>query len=110
KPVVLIKYGRLYSTIAIILPVLFVLFSYFFYANLASLNGFIYFSLMILVLFTNYIILRRVTPQAEHIVETSTKNLKTLRGYTTLINKIENESFKSKKLYELQSIFKHSRY
>src|SRR5690606_38724456 len=110
KPVVLIKYGRLYSTIAIILPVLFVLFSYFFYSNLDSLNGFIYFSLMILVLFTNYIILRRAAPQAEYIVETSTKNLKTLRGYTTLINKIEKESFKSKKLNELQSIFNHNKY
>ncbi len=38
------------------------------------------------------------------------ENLNTLRGYRTLINKIESESFKSKKLYELQSILIKGKY
>ncbi len=110
KPVVLLKYRRILIAIAIILPVLFLLSSYFFYANLDSQKAIIYLSLIILVLLINYIILRKVKPLAEDIVETSTKNLKTLRGYHTLINKIESESFKSKKLYELQSILIKDKY
>ena len=110
KPVVLLKYRRILIAIAIILPVLFLLSSYFFYANLDSQKAIIYLSLIILVLLVNYIILRKVKPLAEDIVETSTKNLNTLRGYHTLINKIESESFKLKKLYDLQLILIHGKY
>ena len=38
------------------------------------------------------------------------ENLKTLRAYQVLINKIEIESFKSEKLVELQSIFINGKY
>ncbi|WP_026836969.1 MutS-related protein [Gillisia sp. JM1] len=110
KPVVLLKYRLLYLAVAIILPVLFLLGSYFFYANLDSQKGFIYLSLMIVVLLINNVILRKVNPLAEDIVETSTKNLNTLRGYLALIKKIETESFKSKKLSELQSLLTHGNY
>ncbi len=109
-PVVLLKYRRIYIAGAIILPVLLLLSFYFFVNNLISPNWYIYFSLVILVLFINYMILRKVSPIAEDIVETSTENLNTLRGYRTLINKIEIESFKSKKLYELQSILIKGKY
>jgi len=109
-PNVLLKYRPIYIGVAIFLPVLFLLVTYFFYDNLGSQKGIIYFSLMILVLLINYLILKKVKPLAEYIVETSTKNLQTLRGYRTLINKIENESFKSKKLYDLQSILMHGKY
>ena len=103
-PVVLLKYRRIYIAVAIILSVLSMLGLYFFVVNLNSLNRFIfYLSLLIIVLFINYMILRKVKPLAEDIVETSTENLNTLRGYRSLINKIESESFKSKKLHELQS-------
>ncbi|MCK4665057.1 MAG: hypothetical protein KAT68_19470 [Bacteroidales bacterium] len=110
SPIVLLKYRRIYIAVAIILPVLLLLGLYFFLVNLNSPNGYIYLSLMILVLFINYMILRKVSPLAENIVETSTENLITLRGYRTLINKIESESFKSKKLYELQSILIKGKY
>ncbi len=110
KPVALFKYRHIYIAVAIILPVLLFLSAYFFYANLDSLKRIIYLSLIILVLFINYIILRKVSPFAENIVETSTENLNTLRGYRTLINKIESVSFKSKKLYELQSILIKGKY
>jgi len=103
KPVVLLKHQGLLKAIAIILPVLFLISSYFFYANLDSQKGLIYGAIIFLVLLCNYFILRKIRPLAEEIVETSTKNLKTLRGYHTLINKIEMESFKSNKLVDLQS-------
>jgi len=104
KPIVLLKYRRIILAIAVILPVLLFLSTYFFYANLDSQQVFIYLSLMILILFINIMVLRKVGPLAEDIVKTSTKNLKTLRGYHILINKIERERFKSKKLTDLQSI------
>ncbi|CAM4088613.1 MutS-related protein [Gillisia limnaea] len=110
EPVVLLKYRRIYIAVALILPVLLLLVSYFFYANLGSQKVIIYFSLMILVLLINYMILKKVKPMAEDIVKTSTKNLQILRGYRTLINKIESENFKSKKLYDLQSVLIHGKY
>lgn len=109
-PVVLLKYRRIYIAIAIILSVLSLLSLYVFVVNLDSLNGVIYLSLLIIVLFINYMILRKVKPIAENIVETSTENLKTLRGYWTLIKKIECERFKSKKLQEIQSILIKDKY
>ena len=109
-PVVLLKYHRIYIVVAIILPVLFLLSSYFFYVHLDSLMGIVYLSLMILVFLTSFLILKKVKPQAEYLVETSTENLKTLRAYRALINKIECGSFKAKKLCELQSILIKSKY
>jgi DNA mismatch repair ATPase MutS len=56
-------------------------------------------------------ILRKVKPIAEDIVETSQENINTFRGYQALINKIECESFKSEKLVQLKSLLsknKHS--
>lgn len=110
SPVILLKYRYLYITIAIILPLLFLLCFCLFYVNLDSQRAYVCLAFMILVLFINYIILKKVKPLAEGIAEMSTKNVMTLRGYQTLINKIENESFKSKKLLDLQSILFHGKY
>lgn len=109
-PVVLLKYRRIYIAVAIILSILSLLGLFLFIINLTSPTWYIYILSCITVLFVNYIILRKVNPLAEEIVETSTGNLNTLRGYRTLINKIESESFKSKKLYELQSILIKGKY
>lgn len=109
-PVVLLKYRGIYIAGAIILSVLSLLSLSFLLSNLNSPNGSIYFSLLVIVLFINYMILRKVKPQADNIVKTSQENIDTLRGYQILINKIERESFKSKKLCELQSILKKSKY
>jgi hypothetical protein len=109
-PVSLLKNRNIYLAIAIILPVLLLLNTCFFYANLGSKTGGFYLFLMIIVFLTSFLILRKIKTLAEHIVETSTKNLKTLRGYLALTNKIENESFKSKKLRELQSKLINDKY
>ena len=105
-PVVLLKYRQIYIAVAIILSVLSLLGLCF---SILYLR-YIYLFPFISVLFINYIILRKVKPIADDIVKTSQKNIDTLRGYRTLINKIEDESFKSKKLYQLQSILVKSKY
>ena len=110
KPAVLLKKHLLYMATAIVLPILLLLSAYFFYANLNSPNGIFYLSPVILILVLNIIILRKLTPLAEDIVETSTANLNTLKGYQILISKIECESFKSNKLAELQMILKRGKY
>jgi len=110
EPVVLLKHRHIYRAVALILPVLLLLSAYFFYANLNSLNGVVYLSLMILVFIVNYLILRKISPIAESIVETSQENMNTLKGYRTLINTIESESFKSRKLHQLQSTLVKSKY
>ena len=108
-PVVLLKYRRIYIAVAIILSVLSLLGLYYFFDNLYSMNGFIYLTLLI-VLFINYMVLRKVKPMAEDIVETSQENIITLRGYRVLINKIECENFKSEKLHQLKSILSKNNY
>lgn len=104
--VVLLKYRRIYISFAIILSVLSFLGLYF---SLLYLR-YIYLLPSITVLLINYIILRKVKPIADNIVETSQENINTLRGYRTLINKIECGSFKSKKLCQLQSILIKSKF
>lgn len=104
-PNVLSNNRIIYTVVAVILSILSLLSIYFFLINLNSPNRFIfYLSLLIIVLCINYLILRKVKPIAENIVETSQDNINTFRAYQTLINKIECESFKSKKICQLQSI------
>lgn len=109
-PVVLLKYRRIYIAVAIILSVLSLLGLYFSIININSSSRYIYLIPFITVLFINNRVLRKVRPIAEGIVETSQENINTLRGYQTLINKIECENFKSNKLSELQSILIKSKY
>ncbi|MDD2195586.1 MAG: hypothetical protein PHW91_00230 [Bacteroidales bacterium] len=105
-PVVLLKYQRIYIAVAIILSVLSLLGLYF---SILYLR-YIYLLPFITALFVNLIILRKVKSIADDIVKTSQENINTLRGYRTLINKIERESFRSKKLHQLQSILIKSKY
>lgn len=109
-PAAFLKYRRILKAVAIIFPVLLVLSVYFFYANLASENAILYLAPIVLLLLINYRILRKVNLQAEYIAETSTRNLETVKGYRALIRKIENETFSSKKLHDLQAILKHGNY
>lgn len=110
EPVVLLKNRRIYIAVAITLPII-LLFSFFsFMSNLTSPDRYIYLSLIIVVLLINYLILRKINPLAEKIVENSTKNLNTLRGYRVIISKIGGENFNSKRLNSLQSILIRGRY
>jgi DNA mismatch repair ATPase MutS len=109
-PVVLLKYRQIYTAAAITLSVLSLLGLYFSIINITSSSWYIYLLPFITVLFINNRILKKVKSLADDIVETSQENINTLRGYRTLINKIECESFKSEKLSQLQSIFKRYKY
>src|SRR5690606_21915135 len=109
-PNVLLQYRHRLIIISIILPGLILFSSYFFYANLGSFNAVIFLFLILFLLVINIRILKNITPLAENIVETSTKNLNTLRGYHTLIKKIESEGFNSNKLNGLQSILIKGKY
>lgn len=109
-PIVLLKNQGIYLALAIILPILLLLSAFFFYVHLESPMRMVYFLLLVLILIINYIILKKIDLQAENIVETSSENLKTLRGYQTLIKKIEGGSFKSKKLRELQAVVLKDKY
>lgn len=103
-PVVLLKHRRIYIAVAIILSALSLLGLYFLILNADSSSRYIYLFSFIAVLFINNRILKKVKPIADDIVKTSQENIDILRGYRTLINKIERESFESRKLCELQSI------
>ncbi len=109
-PNVLFKNRIIYIVLALILSILLLLGLYFFTINLNSPTRYIYLSLLIIFLFVNHIILRKVKPVAEDIVETSQENINTLRSYLTLIDKIECESFRSNKLSELKSILVKGKY
>jgi len=109
-PVVLLKHQRIYIAVAIILSVLSLLGLYFLILNVDSSSRYIYLFSFIAVLFINNRILKKVKPIADDIVKTSQENIDILKGYRTLINKIERESFESKKLCELQSILIKSKY
>ena len=106
SPVVLLKNRRLYIAAAITLSVLSLL------GVSASLYflSYIYLLSFILVLFINYLILRKLKSTADEIVRTSEDNLTILRGYRSLINKIERESFRSEKLCQLQSVLVKSKF
>lgn len=105
-PVVLLKYRRIYIAVAIILSILSLLGLYFSILNMR----YIYLLPFITVLFVNYLILRKIKPIADNIVETSQENINTFRGYRTLINKIECEDFKSEKLHQLKSLLSKNNY
>ena len=114
-PVVLLKHRGIYLALAIILSVLSLLGFYFYMINLVSLtlnssNWYIYLLPLIIVLLINGRILKKVKPIAEDIVKTSQENIDTLRGYQTLIHKIEAERFNSKKLVQLKSVLTKSKY
>jgi Flp pilus assembly protein TadB len=109
-PLVLFKNRHLYMAAAILLAIVLLVGLVFLFINWDSPKWFLYILPLLLVWFVNSMILRKVEDVAEAIVETSTKNLKTLRGYQALIDKIENESFQSEKLCKLQAVLLHGEY
>jgi len=109
-PVILLKYRQIYIAVVIILSALSFLTLYFYIPYAYSSRWFIYLLPFIAVLFIINRILKKIKPIADDIVKTSQEHINTLRGYQTLITKIEIESFKSKKLCQLQSILIKSKY
>ena len=111
SPLRLLQKRHFYIALALILSILSILGFYFLSLNLDSQNKFIfYLALLVMVQIINYFILRKLKPIAEDIVETSQKNIDTLKAYRILISKIESENFKSEKLLELKSLLSKNKY
>jgi DNA mismatch repair ATPase MutS len=108
-PLGLLKYRRIYQAAAITLSVLSFLTLYSYLPYVTSPSWFIYLLPFLTVLFIINRIIKKVKPLADDIVKTSQENIDTLKGYRALIEKIESERFKSKKISELQSVFIKSR-
>ncbi len=109
-PTSLLKNKAIYIAISILLSVLSLLGLYFSIINLNSSSRYIYLIPFIAVLLINSQFLKKVKNIADEIVNTSQENINTLKSYRTLINKIENESFKSKKLIQLQLVLIKNKY
>jgi DNA mismatch repair ATPase MutS len=109
-PVVLLKRRIRYIVTAIVFSVLSLLALWFSIIKLGATNWYIYLLSLFAVLFIISRILKKLKPIADDIVETSQKNSDTLKGYRSLIRKIEGESFQSEKLCKIQSILKKSNY
>ncbi len=114
-PVVLLKYRQILIAVTILLSVLSLVGLYLFMynlitSNLNASNWYFYIPPFFTVLLINSVIIRKVKPIADDIVKTSQENINILKGYRTLISKIERESFNSKKLNDLQSILIKSKF
>ncbi|GEO20041.1 MutS-related protein [Cyclobacterium qasimii] len=104
KPAVLLKHSQVYLAVAITFPMLLILNVYLLMKHPILPYGYVYLSFIILIFSANYLILRKVKPLIVDIVITSTENLKTLKSYRALINKIESQNFSFEKLTRLQSV------
>ena len=109
-PAALLKNSRVYTFVAIALSLLSWLAFYFYMSHFDAFNWFVYLLPLITVLVVINRVLKRVKSVTDTIVETSQDNINTLRGYRSLIHKIELERFKSKQLVQLQSVFIKSKY
>jgi len=65
---------------------------------------------LIIISIVNYLILKRVSPIAEEIIENTHHNIKILGGYQALIIKIESVKFNSEILHLLQKKLIHNTY
>lgn len=88
----------IYRVVAITLSILSIL-----VLSYGVINPFPLIIILISILIINYWVLRKVKPLADNIVEMSYNDLKTLKAYQALINEIESQNFKSKKLRHLKS-------
>ncbi len=110
EPIILLKYRFLYIAAAVVLSVLALIGVCLAIINLDLPNAYFYILSLIAVLFVNYMILEKVNSIANSIVETAQNNIDTLKGYQTLINKIESASFESEKLAKLKSVLSQNKY
>jgi len=98
-PAVLLKHGQLYLVLVVVLSVLSsVLGLLLFSVNLHSPGWYGYLIPFVAVMAVNSWLIRKVKPQADELVKTSQTNIDTLRGYRSLIRKIEREQYQSEKL------------
>jgi hypothetical protein len=109
-PIELLPHKSKYLIISIFLSIVstFSIVNYF--INGLESDWYIHLTPLILVLFINSRILKKVKPIAEEIIKNTHQNVNVLGGYHSLITKVESEKFDSKILQELQSVLCHENY
>lgn len=85
------------------LGVLSTVFTALFLVNFFSDDLNLYLFPFLLFLSINYLILRRVAPLAEEVIDLTHQNVQTLGGYQMLAQTISSETFQSKRLKKLRS-------
>jgi hypothetical protein len=103
RPLVPLNQRVKYKALAILLAILSIIALFYSSTNLIAGDGLISLLPLVVILIINSMVLKRVRPIAENIVEIAHNDLKTLRSYQALINLIEREDFESKRLRRLKS-------
>ena len=88
---------------SIILSILATVFSVLFLISSFSNGWNLYLIPALLILLVNYLILKKVAPLAEEIIDHTYQNVQTLGGYQMLAQTISSGEFQSKRLLELRS-------
>src|SRR5690606_14268253 len=110
KPQQVIQNETKYLIVSIGLAALSTLSALFYIIHASSQNWYVYLLALVLVLLVNHMLLRRVSPLAEEIIDNTHENIVILGGYKSLIIKIESEEFHSKILLRLQSVLNQNSY
>ncbi|KAA9356413.1 MutS-related protein [Larkinella humicola] len=116
KPVQLLPNQSKYLFVSLLLAVVSTSAAVAFLVHLVQVNYFsqpfsVGYSLaLILLVFLNSRILKRVKPIAEEIIESLQQNHKILGSYEALISKIETEPFGTKPLQQIKAVFRRDHY
>jgi DNA mismatch repair ATPase MutS len=92
-----------YLMVSITLSVSSTVLAAFYLVNSISDGWNLFLAPLLLGLLINYLILKKVAPLAEEIIDHTHRNVQTLGGYQRLAQTILSEKFQSKKLKELRS-------
>lgn len=102
-PVQLLPQKSKYFLGAIFLSIAALTSGVYYIINAAAPDWPIYLAPLAIVLFINWLVLKRVQPIADEIIDKTHQNVKTLGGYHALIQKIEKRSFEAGILQNLQT-------
>ncbi|GAB2774849.1 MutS family DNA mismatch repair protein [Rhabdobacter roseus] len=110
KPVLLLPHQTRYLAVSILLAVVSTAAALYFLRHVFTSDWLVSSLPLVLLLFINSRVLKKVSTIAEEIIESTQHNVKTVGGYQALIARIEGESFDSEVLQRLQSTFSQQHY
>jgi len=103
KPVVLLPHASKYLIVSVLMAVLATSATVYYTIQAFSSNYITSLAPLLIIFFVNILLLRRVAPLAEEIIDSTDENVKILGGYQSLITRIESTNFQSAILCKLQS-------
>ena len=110
KPVELLPHQTKYLIAGVLLSLLSTSTAIYYVIQVFSSEYITYLFPLLLILFVNILLLRKVAPLAEELIDSTHENVKVLGGYEALIKKIEPEQFDAPILQRLQSTFSQHSY